>query len=242
MSDRRPYSRVYWSVLSDEKFPEVRQDMRLFGSWTLMLIVADMAWPAPAFVPSVVPKSCVTKLEEFGIVDLEPGGLFRIHGLDWERNARKAAATRDPDGTQAGPKRDPVAEQAKPSQAETETSQVQAHQPARDPADIYWSLTGRYPTDKVLKWIDDLTAQYGADPTIKAMADAHIADRSTNTLLGRAQDILRAGARQLDRKERAAEQARIAEQRAKPKPDDAWRVEYRKAVEDYYRNLEDHAA
>ena len=94
-----PYSRVYWSVLEDPKFDTIRGDVRLFGSWALMLVVADMAWPVPAFVPPSVPKAAIEQLAQCGLIDLLPGHLFRVHGLAAERerrshSARNAAAVR----------------------------------------------------------------------------------------------------------------------------------------------------
>ncbi len=86
MSDR-PYSRIYWEVMADTKFDGIREDARHFGAWALMLVVADMAWPVPAYVPPV-PKASVALLVKNELVDLLPGGRFRIHGLDAERGRR----------------------------------------------------------------------------------------------------------------------------------------------------------
>ena len=102
MSDRAPYSRVYWSVMDDPKFDGIREDPRHFGSWGLLLIVADMAWPAPAFPPPAVSKTSMRLLIEAGLVDSLSGGRFRIHGLDAERGRRRDAA-------RTGSKRDPNA-------------------------------------------------------------------------------------------------------------------------------------
>jgi hypothetical protein len=82
---------VYWTVMDDPKFDDIRDDMRHLGTWTLLLIVADMAWPAPAFLPPV-PKPSVVALESAGIIDLLPGHRYRIHGLDAERGRRSDAA------------------------------------------------------------------------------------------------------------------------------------------------------
>jgi hypothetical protein len=95
----QPYSRVYWSVMDDEKFDGIREDVRHFGSWTILLIVADMAYPAPAFIPATVPKASVKALSACGLVDLLSGGRFRVHGLASERemrsdSGRNAAAKR----------------------------------------------------------------------------------------------------------------------------------------------------
>lgn len=103
-----------------------------------------------------------------------------------------------------------------------------------DPADAYWSLTGRYPTDKPLAWIDDLSSKYGAAATVRALAKAHISDPKTATLLGRAQDLLRAEARALDRQEQEQERERLREKRAIPKVVPAWELEFRAALEAKY--------
>ena len=94
MTDDRKYARIYWSVLDDPKFDGIREDVRHFGSWSIMLIVADMAWPAPAYVPSTVPRASFRALVASGLVDELVGGRFRIHGLQSERSARSNAASR----------------------------------------------------------------------------------------------------------------------------------------------------
>ncbi len=91
MSTDRPYSRIYYEVMDDPKFDGIREDVRHFGSWSLMLVLADMAWPSPAFVPTIVPRSSLSVLTNCGLVDVLTGGRFRIHGLDAERNARRNA-------------------------------------------------------------------------------------------------------------------------------------------------------
>jgi hypothetical protein len=92
MSERAPYSRLYWSVMDDDKFDGIRDDARLFGSWALLLVVADMAWPAPAYVPPTVSRSSMRRLVDCGLVDALPGHRFRLHGLDKERGLRSDAA------------------------------------------------------------------------------------------------------------------------------------------------------
>lgn len=236
MSERAPYSRVYWEVMEDAKFDGIREDLRLLGAWTLLLIVADMAWPAPAFVPRTVSKTALQRLIKAELVDTLSGERYRIRGLDSERERRRDAARsgprRDPNGTQTGPVREPDG-----SQAETKPSRVQDEdEPTRagDPAVAYWELTGRFPTAKTLAWLDDLTGKYGHDAVIRSVVDAFRQDHSTQTLLGRAQDRLRAEARELDRREREAEQARLKEKRANPPPLDEWRAEYRRRLEEDY--------
>jgi hypothetical protein len=241
MSERAPYSRVYWSVMEDPKFDGIREDVRLFGSWSLLLIVADMAWPAPAYVPPTVPKAAVRRLTDCGLLDALSGGRFRVHGLDAERGRRRDAARgnpkRDPDGTQTGGERDPNGAQAEPSLAKPSNNEDETRT-ARDPADIYWQLTGKYPADKSLTWIDELTSQYGAETVIRHLVGSQMADRSVQTLLGRTQDRLRAEARKLDKAERADEEARLREKRAIPRKLEPWQEEFRKRIQAQYDDLD----
>jgi hypothetical protein len=166
------------------------------------------------------------------------GDRYRIHGLDKEREHRKQlATTRGPDGDRTVTGREASGDLAKPSQAKTENEPSPAE--PRDQADIYWSLTGRFPVDKALSWIDSLTEQYGAEPTIRALVAAHLEDRSVQTLLGRTRDRLAAEARKLDVKERSDEKARLVEKRSQPRVEEAWRQEFRAAIERQYGDLDD---
>jgi hypothetical protein len=94
-----PYCRVYWSILDDPKFDGIRDDMEALGSWTLCLVVADMAYPVPAFWPPTVPSGARESLVRSGLIEDMDGIRFRVHGLLAERenrtqSARDAAAVR----------------------------------------------------------------------------------------------------------------------------------------------------
>jgi hypothetical protein len=240
VTDRAPYSRVYWSIFDDPKFDSIRSDVKHFGSWSMMLLVADMAYPAPAFVPPTIPRRSLEALVQSGLVDVLPGHLYRVHGLDAERTRRSASASRlppkrDPTGTQEGPGCLPsqvIAESV--DEAVDEAQAPREDPPEDDAADTYWSLTGKYPAGKALSWIDDLIGQYGSEATTRSLAQAHISDPSTSTLLGRTTDLLRAEARALGRKEREDEQRRLREKRAIPRELPPWEQEFRDAIARQY--------
>lgn len=182
MSDRAAYSRVYWSVMDDPKFDGIREDPRRFGSWSILLIAADMAWPAPAYVPSTVPRSCYRALVTAGLVDELTGGRFRIHGLAAERGRRRDAATRsgtgrDPDGSQTGGNREPdgALDEAETRQDEEKTSRGSARESlpgddGRADLEAYLLITRRAPSprqrqvlDGVLQFHDLSGPQWSAD-------------------------------------------------------------------------------
>ena len=163
MSERAPYSRVYWSVMDDEKFDGIREDVRLFGSWSLLLVIADMAHPVPAYLPRTVPSTCVSKLAAAGLIDLLAGHRYRVHGLDAERERRRVAATtRSPNGTRTGPKRDLLGQQD-----ETETRRDRDEAVARDPDDdgradleAYVLVARRAPTARQRKLLAELLMRH----------------------------------------------------------------------------------
>lgn len=136
----------------------------------------------------------------------------RARSTDAEANVQQTS-------TDAEPVRPSVqAVQAGPSVPSGDAPADASEDREPDPADAYWTLTGKYPTDKPLGWIDDLTRTYGAMAVIRAVGEAHRADPATASLLGRAQDRLRRDARTLDLKAQAAAQTAIVARRSTPRP------------------------
>lgn len=219
MSERAPYSRVYWTVRGDDRLKTIYADDHHWATWNRLLLAADMAWPAPADLPANARRASLRALVDAGVIELLPGGLFRFHGLDAERGRRRVAATsRPPSGPRPVPERSPDGfhtqglSRAEPSRAKTSRAEAPATEDT-DPADTYWTITGKYPTEDCLRWIDDLTGQFGALAVSSAVASCHMADGNARTLLGRVRDTLKRDARRLDVAEREAEQARIVENR-----------------------------
>lgn len=93
MSERAAYSRVYWSIVDDPKFVTIYDHDSHLAAWLRLLLIADQAHPASAHLPSNVKRSSVSALSEAELIDTLPGGRYRIHGLDAERERRRIAAT-----------------------------------------------------------------------------------------------------------------------------------------------------
>jgi hypothetical protein len=224
------YVRVYYSIIDDPKFVDIYDDDHHLAAWLRLLLGADAVWPASAHLPTNVRRASVRALVDVGLVDVS-GHRYRLHGLDAERerrgqSGRNAAAMRWQSDRIRTSDADPMPSLAKPSKDEQRLAEARAD----DPADAYWQLTGRFPTEKTLTWVDDLSAKFGGEAVIRAIVKAYTADRSTATLLGRAQDQLRSEARELDRKEREDEQRRLAEKRAVPRVLEPWRAELRQQL------------
>ncbi len=207
MSERAAYSRVYWSVIDDPKFAHVYDDDRALATWLRLLLVADQAWPASAHLPGTTRRQAVSLLVSAGLIDIQPGGRYRIHGLDAERTRRKDAATRNdpgrggnrnPTGTQQGPNRDPngpgtTGLSLEGDEKEKETSQDE--QAARDPLDgplAYYEVTTRYPShnSELHAWTTTLAEGYGAETFQKALAAEFTISRSLKDLLSRTESRL----------------------------------------------------
>jgi len=89
MKDRNPYSRVYWSILDDEKFAAAYDNDHHLAAWLRMLLAADQAYPASGQVPQSVSRASLRALCDAGLIDVT-GRRFRVHGLDAERARRTA--------------------------------------------------------------------------------------------------------------------------------------------------------
>lgn len=93
MSERAPYSRVYWTIRNDDRLKStIYPDDHHLATWLRLLVAADMAWPAPADIPSSARRASLTALEAAGVIEILPGGLFCFHGLDTERGRRAESA------------------------------------------------------------------------------------------------------------------------------------------------------
>lgn len=244
-NDRDPYSRHYWSIVDDPKFEEVYDDDHHYATWGRLLMIADMAWPASAHLPANARRASVAKLAQVELIDLYPNGRYRIHGLDTEREkrsqqGRNAAASRWGTPSNASgnaPSNARASALQMPSKAEQSRDEQSTDTRAPDPADVYWTLTGRYPSDKALGWVDDLSSRFGAEAVIRALALTHQSDTNGSTLLGRTEDHLKSDARALSLKAQTAERERIAEKRAEPRA-----VVDREAVEAEMRKIMEAAA
>jgi len=92
----RGYANVYFAIGSDERLARIFPDDALLGLWLRLLILAEQAWPEPAYLPRSVTRRKLAVFLEAGVLELVDADRFRFHGLDAERTRRvehgKAAA------------------------------------------------------------------------------------------------------------------------------------------------------
>lgn len=92
MTDRQPYSRIYHGIVDDPKFATIYDDDRRLATWLRLLIVAEQAHPASAYIPEGTNRAALKALCDVGLIDIGTGRRFRIHGLDAERTRRSESA------------------------------------------------------------------------------------------------------------------------------------------------------
>jgi hypothetical protein len=164
MSERAPYSRVYWDIVDDPKFRTIFDNNDHLATWLRLLMQADAQWPASSAVPATARKASVKALSDAGLIDLVTGGRFRVHGLDAERGRRREAARtgtkRDPDGGPTGTERPwntrPKPSRDEPRQAET----TRANDDGRADLEAFLVLKRRAPTTRQRQILDDVLERH----------------------------------------------------------------------------------
>jgi hypothetical protein len=242
---RRRFARVYYDEL-ERDYPQLYYSADLGWSWLRLLVLCEKAWPSLPELPRWLRIKDYRRLVELGALIPEAQHRFTIKGWVKEREdratkAREAVASRN-DRTTGEPTNEGTnvhtlggtSRTGAQSSSSSSSSVNGGGAGGTDPADAYWSLTGRYPVGKSLEWIDDLIAKFGAEAVTRHLVAAYSEDPKTSTILGRTQNRLRAEARALDRQEAEDEKARLREKRAIPKELPAWEAEYRAAIEARY--------
>jgi len=87
-----PYVRVYYRVIDDPKFTDVFDHDDRLACWLRLLLIADGTYPSPAPIPHGIKRGALAHLVTVGIIDLEPGNRYRIHGMKAEREGRSKKA------------------------------------------------------------------------------------------------------------------------------------------------------
>lgn len=187
----RAYCRVYYAIKDDPKFVSIFDNDAHLATWLRLLIAADAIWPASPDLPAKARKSSVAALVDAELVDIGPGGRYRIHGLDAERGARRDAARVSAFGKRTLTERSPNAprvethsltSRSEPSRAEP--SLDRAEPTARDSLDRYYELTQYRPWGQ---WSGDallgMERDFGVDHVISALDAEHAAGTARNDLL-----------------------------------------------------------
>lgn len=184
------YSRIYHSIIDDPRFVTVMGDDAAGWTWVKLLIGAEQAWPASAFLPRWVKRRPLAVLVDAGIVELDVD-KYRIHGLDPERqrrhdHAKDAAGKRwgrlsTPPGTAPGNAPGTAQPMLDETSRDEQRRDEQSRTPGHDPIDAYFVRTTHVPRKGALTWLNRLAAEYG-DPLLCEAIAATDADPPTDYL------------------------------------------------------------
>lgn len=168
MTDK--HVRVYYSIRDDEKFDEVYPDDAKLACWLRLLLDADAAYPAPASLPRSVKARPLAALVAAGLVDLLPGDMFRLHGMEAERNRRAEAgragglasgasrgrSTPVPDTVERRPEQSFGASLPQQRQAEHSKAEHSNGDGEREDVHAFFLVRRRYPTMKQQQVLDEV--------------------------------------------------------------------------------------
>jgi hypothetical protein len=84
------FASVYFSVEDDPRLKDIYPDDALFGLWTRLLVLAEKAWPQPAYLPRTTDEDRLAVLVAAGVIVPVDSDRYRFHGLDEERAKRSA--------------------------------------------------------------------------------------------------------------------------------------------------------
>lgn len=82
------YSRIYWTIVDDQKFAEVYEDDRRWAAYVRLLMAAEATYPSAAPIPRWLADDVLAYLCEVRIVEVVRGQSYRIVGLQTEREGR----------------------------------------------------------------------------------------------------------------------------------------------------------
>jgi hypothetical protein len=166
-----PYVRVYYRVLTDEKFKPLSS--AAWGHWVRLLTVADGMFPSSAPLPRWVERKPLQELVAAGIVDLDGSDYFRIHGMEPERASRAEAARFAADVKHHG------LEEAERRRSERSAGAVQPHADAAPTAATQRTRATPQPRGRAEPASPLLSAPIQSAPLQAAPASAHSKNGTT---------------------------------------------------------------
>lgn len=89
---------------------------------------------------------------------------------------------------------------------------------ANDPVVRYHDLTGRFPSERIREWLNDVALHWGDSRLAEALAEAYSRDATYRGLISRALDVLNEHAHEVERRSRTA--AKLPTEPPKPEQSD----------------------
>lgn len=212
----RPYSRVYHEIVEDERFREVYGDDAALATWLRLLIIADAAYPTAAPIPRSCKDVPLSRLVDAGLVEMVGEDVFRIHGLVAERERRSKQASEAANTRWHGADHAPVMRQHADADATamldepSKDKQRRDEQDAREEPDAavaYHRITGRFPSEPVLQWLNQMSRDHPEEAVVRTLAAQFAQDHTLGTLLSRTDSALKLAAHERAKQEERARHA-----------------------------------
>jgi hypothetical protein len=224
------YVRLFWRFA--DEYPDVYNDDGALALYTRLLRLADMAWPAAATLPFGVRKVAMgflTREREGGaLIQKVTDGTYRVRGMDKHRAKRSqsgkdAADARwgNADGNAIGNAERNADGNADPSQGgmpikaeQSRADQSSSEQADADAAASLYQRTGRFPSSKVVAWLNDIARDHGEARLVAAIDGTPFTGPNVGDYLEAIRNALRAEDHAAERAEATAEKQRNAAKRA----------------------------
>lgn len=244
MSDDR-YTRIYWRFA--DEYPDVWNDDWALALWTRLVRLADMSWPAAATLPYGIRKAALSRLtadrDGGPLVVMVTPATFRVRGMDKHRakrsqsgkdaaDARWRIADSSASGSASGNANGTAERNAEtmPSRAEhSKADQSRAEQADADAANSLYQRTGRFPSPKVVAWLNDIARDHGESRLVDAIDGTPFTVANVGEYLEAIRNRLRAEDHAAEKREAEEERRRNAEKRA-PLPDNPVTAELRRVL------------
>jgi hypothetical protein len=95
---------------------------------------------------------------------------------------------------------------------------------AADPVVRYHELTGRFPSERVREWVNDVAGTWGDERTADALTEAYRRDQTHRGLIGRAVDVMNEQEHEAERANRKAREIAGAPPRPEQTPEERERI------------------
>jgi len=208
--DSGPYSRFYWRFR--DEFSDIYADKETFGWWITLLANAEGAHPSAPELPRRLKPRCLKQLIDADLVTLLPGDRYRMRGtaaeMDRRSNQGRAGADARWKRTQSDSNANALRSQSLDEQRRDETSREGA-----DALDVWYRLTGSWPSPKVLPWLNELIDAHGDAAVADAIAVEWQANSDRKSILGRVQDTLSREAHEAEKRRQTARAQAAEEER-----------------------------
>jgi hypothetical protein len=230
MSGDDRYTRHFWRFA--DEFPDVYDDDAAYATWCRLLRLADMAWPVAATLPFGAKKAAMAKLtmdrDGGPLVQMVTSTTYRIRGMDKHRakrsqsgkdaaDARWGNADSNAIGNASGNAKGNAERNAEmmPSREEKRREEESStEQAAPDAAESLYQRTGRFPSPKVIAWLNDISRDHGEERLVRAIDSTPCTTANIGDYIEGVRNALRAEDHAAERAERDDEKRRNREKRA----------------------------